>query len=365
MISALLSTAASLAAAATLVAPPASPEPLVAVRSCGQVVTTDAYLARNLLCPTGTAIELVGEGVDLDLRGHTLRGTRGSDGVLMDAWENHVVSHGTVQGFSTGVEYYQDQDDFPTGTGELTVDTVTFRDNGTGVSVVFQGIANVVGGRFLGNDVGVGTFFGSFQVSGGTAFRDNGVAVAQNARVTDATFTRNAVVAECSDGYLEIDSSRITHNERVFGSTYRCPPVLRGSYVAHNDLVLLAERSPMQASILVDNEFRDNGVVVDALGLVEVSGNTFVRNDVAVRALPIDDEEAPDPSPEYGQVELTNNLFLRNGDAIYVLGPGTLTNNRVERSSGWGIYAPNVTDGGGNAARGNAQEPQCTGVVCS
>ncbi|WP_166435968.1 hypothetical protein [Cellulomonas shaoxiangyii] len=43
----------------------------------------------------------------------------------------------------------------------------------------------------------------------------------------------------------------------------------------------------------------------------------------------------------------------------------TLGGNEARGNSGWGIHAPGVTDAGGNTARGNGNQPQCVGVVCT
>src|SRR4051812_382935 len=66
---------------------PTSPPGPVAVTACGQTVTSDAYLAHDLDCPTDTAVVLAGDGVDLDLRGHVLRGSRESNGIVLPGYE--------------------------------------------------------------------------------------------------------------------------------------------------------------------------------------------------------------------------------------------------------------------------------------
>lgn len=342
---------------AAAAAPVAQAAP-AAVTTCGQRVTADAYLARDLTCRDGVAVHLDGEGVDLDLRGRTLRGARAGDGVVVTAWQNHTVTNGTVQGFRWAVTTLESEDVVPVPDTLVRLVGVTVRDSDVGVRMD-PGVAEVTGGRVVGNDVGASSYRGAVRIAGGTVLERNGVAVSGTVAATHATFTRNDVVAECSDGDLRLSWSRFTHNARVFGSTWQCPPVLEHSYVAHNPLVLRVEHQP-SAAVLRHNAFHDNGVVVDAVGPVEATGNVFVRNDVGVRS-PVNDDD----TAFWSSVTLTDNVFVRNGDAIHALSAGTLTRNRVEHSTGWGIYAPNVTDGGGNVARGNGNEPQCTGVVCS
>ena len=54
------------------------------------------------------------------------------------------------------------------------------------------------------------------------------------------------------------------------------------------------------------------------------------------------------------------------GDGLRVLPPGkpTVANNLAQGNTGWGIFAPGVTDGGGNVARDNGAG-DCEGVVCT
>lgn len=341
---------------------PTAPPGPVAVTECGQTVTTDAYLAKNLTCPTDIAVVLAGDGVDLDLRGHVLRGSRESNGIVLPGWENHTISNGTIRGFSAGVSTTEVDATVPEP--RVRLEDVVLRENWFGLDASFTSRVVVTGGRVVDNDFGLAAGWqGGIHVTGGTVFRGNGVAVDQAVTVEGATFTGNDVVAECQDGGLTIVDSRITRNTAVFGSTWMCAPTLARSYVAHNDVVLRVEHYHSGTARVVDNEFRDNGVVIDAFGPVEAVGNTFVRNDVAVRS-PVVGVPEENPDWVYPFVTLTDNLFLRNGDAIDVLSPGVLTGNRVERSTGWGIHAPEVTDGGGNTASRNGREPQCTGVVC-
>jgi hypothetical protein len=87
-----------------------------------------------------------------------------------------------------------------------------------------------------------------------------------------------------------------------------------------------------------------------------ISGNVFRKNGSAVHG-----DWAND-----GLV-VQDNVLRGNGDAIVIdeAEPDiSLGGNTAIRNTGWGIYAPGVTDLGGNSARGNGNSPQCVGVVC-
>jgi parallel beta-helix repeat protein len=65
---------------------------------------------------------------------------------------------------------------------------------------------------------------------------------------------------------------------------------------------------------------------------------------------------------------LEGNLALRStDDGFDIAGSTTLTRNRAFRNGSFGINAgPDVTDGGGNRARGNGIAEQCTdNVACT
>ena len=76
--------------------------------------------------------------------------------------------------------------------------------------------------------------------------------------------------------------------------------------------------------------------------------------------------EANPPGEMYPErFVLEENTFRRNRDAVLVpRAAASLRGNDAFRNSGQGIVAPNATDLGGNTARGNGVEPQCTGVTC-
>ena len=99
------------------------------------------------------------------------------------------------------------------------------------------------------------------------------------------------------------------------------------------------------------------GVAVDAFWSdLTLTGNVLRGNDLAFTA-----------SGTSGAVPtLVANRFVRNGDAVVVEQPGVALGDDVAlHNAGWGIYAPDAVDLGGNTARGNGHDPQCVGVSCT
>ncbi len=120
------------AAVVTLVLGPTLPTPAAASHvSCGQVITSSTTLDADLVCPDGNGLVIQGNGVVLNLNGHTVRGhleTRtvsqpaafGDNGVLGAPYtvrfapgqfagirirgnRNAVVGPGTVEEFAAGI----------------------------------------------------------------------------------------------------------------------------------------------------------------------------------------------------------------------------------------------------------------------
>jgi hypothetical protein len=95
------------------VLPTASPTPVVAdvptdskpEISCGQTITEDTKLDKDLACPPGTesAIVIGASNITLDLGGHMLSGSAPGTGVFSVGQEGITIRNGTIEGFNAGV----------------------------------------------------------------------------------------------------------------------------------------------------------------------------------------------------------------------------------------------------------------------
>ena len=103
------------------------------------------------------------------------------------------------------------------------------------------------------------------------------------------------------------------------------------------------------------------GISVGLSTAVEISQNTANANSGEGIAI---EDGAP---IGLGNVVQGNTADGNGGDGIGVYGVGhTITSNSAKVNGGWGIYAAaGVTDGGGNAAAGNAEPAQCFGIACN
>ncbi|GIG22287.1 hypothetical protein Cch01nite_30110 [Cellulomonas chitinilytica] len=352
----------ALVSAAVLVAAPASATP--ARPACGSTLTVDTVLRSDLVC-AGDGLTLAAD-VDLDLRGHTLRSTAGGVGLSVTSTGTAKVTNGTLTGWDTAVRTLVDWDG--PGPGPLTVDRVTFRDNGMGID---------------GNgDGGIGAKSVTVTRS---AFTDNRTAAmtAQLIVVTidRTTFTGNAV------GYWGDTGSSVTvtdtgfvRNDRALIATEAGATISRSAFVENPQAVVSG--GVVSGITMTDSRLSGSDVAFDGRGASsEISGSTFVGNATAVIVGPfggtitsstfrgnqttvvLDAGEWDEPS-----AVVRDNTFRLNGDGLRLENAGasvSIGGNDARANTGWGIYAPGATDLGGNTARRNGNAPQCVGVVCS
>ena len=325
-----------LAALLTALPAAASPPPGAAVR-CGDTLTGDRYLARNLTC-AGTAFTVVAPAT-LDLRGHTLRGGDVAFAVQGEETFQFVVRNGRITGFDTVVE-----NDPGSAAWNVTFARLAIVGNGTVVHA---------------NDWG-----GPFRIEDSKVVDNTSVFAAE--RFSDLTVSRSrlvrndVVIASISDGgSAAIVDSVLVDNGRLSGFVGVANLGLLRNTIRGSDEVVSPSWWTFVA--VTDNTFVDNGVAV-SLGSHpgDVQGNTFRHNEVAIAV------SAPAGGIWDGPAQLVGNTLKHNGDGIVAQDGADVSvgDNRALRNSGWGIYAPGATDLGGNVAKGNGREPQCTGVSC-
>lgn len=213
-------------AALMAVSLPAQAAPAPVPVTCGMVVTesTDLYLANNLYCPSTDGVTILNPSaedpddaitVHVDLRGHTLRGTRSHQGVTGATNYPYrvtlVTTNGRVEGWQTGI------------VSSTTVAHVKMVDNIYGL--VCEGSCSVAESYFNRNQEA------GMLVSGETG-----------ARVTTSTFSSNGIGAY-ADGF----ASGLTVNRSVFARNATGVTLDLASY--HSDL----------------NSYRGNAVAIRVL----------------------------------------------------------------------------------------------------
>ncbi|RKG62575.1 right-handed parallel beta-helix repeat-containing protein [Corallococcus sp. AB011P] len=340
---------------------------------CGDTLTQHTKLTHDLDCPATApfALRVAGDGIVLDLGGHTVRRTGpeplSSRGILVEA--NSMVRNGTVRGFFIGIVSQP-------GTGQLRLHKLALLGNGFAVvnrsSTRFLITECFVSGNGTGLTGEVEMSSGSFDVRASVFTHNEHAAFLyyHSLDVLDSIFTSNGDVFNCVDGNVRFRSSTLAWNTAVGGSQADLVGPLfcselrfENTLIANNAaLATTLEWQPLKLS-MINSWVVSNGTGLQAaIETVYIDGNTFFDN---AGGLTLSDRPAYVPYPLIGIVR--GNQFLSNdGDGLRVPEPNTptLIRNVALHNTGFGIYAPTAFDGGGNVARDNGAG-NCVGIHCA
>jgi hypothetical protein len=284
---------------------------------CGDVITQDTTLDRDLLNCPGDGLVIGADGVRLNLAGHTVDGvdTEVTTGIKSLGFNDLVINNGNVDGFEFGVD--------------LTTSNSTIRD-----ITVTSCCSITVGIGVGGND---NTVVRNVTTNGGGMI---GVHGDRN------VVSRNLIQSQTDDSYFHVSGTdiRVSHN-RIETGCVVCEGLslgeVHGAVISHNVVTgggcncagISAFSATSTDSRLAHNTVTGMGYGITVSGDFDVFHNTSSFNDY---------------------------------DGIQVSGEGsTLTRNTANFNGELGIYAaPGTLDGGGNRARGNGNPAQCVGVRC-
>jgi hypothetical protein len=342
-----------------LIAPPAMAATAI---TCGATVTGAAYLAQDLTCADDGVI--VADNTTLDLRGHRFSGPKTSEGITITGSGAVRILNGRLSGWGTAVRVDPDAEG---DDNSLLVDRLSFTDNGSGLGAGNAGSPRSVlvqRSRFTGNSTGVSASWARIDVHTSTFTGNDQAAYANtgNLHLYDSQLVGNKTGVHCDESICEVADSVLRNNTTGVNGVVGAYVILTDNSISGSTV---AVKSSDYFSIggggeLSRNQFSKNKTAVEIdFGVnLTLTDNTFTRNTSAVTTL----ETVPG---DLTSASLTGNSFTRNGDAINLLIPVQLKQNSATYNTGWGIYAPNATDLGGNTAHHNGKSPQCTGVVCS
>jgi len=349
--------AAALALAAVTVAGPA--QAAGGGLACGSTVASSGYLTHDLRCTSGVGITML-PGATLDLRGHRLLGPGRGRGSAITAsgltpQVGVVVRNGTVRGWhnvldTDGLDVYATFDRLRA----VEVDEVA---GGLNMDVTMTRSAVTDSGTALWS------MWGGATVSDSTFRRNDGAlrgAVGGHWTVDRSTFVGNGTAIAGSEIVLSVRDSVIRSNDRGVNLSFCDGAQVRRTTFVGNRVAYFSGFVLPSAAVdqLIGDTFRWNDVAVDVELDTHLARSTFEHNGTALRA-----SHGPNEiwTPT---VSMERNLFRFNGDAVVVNSLARIATTTAVRNRGYGIYAPNATDLGGNVAWGNGTQPQCTGVVC-
>ena len=337
--------------------------------TCGMHVTSSITLGDDTPPCDGDGLLVDADDVTIDLNGHIVGGNfnSGTIGIrFADVVQRVKVANGTVRGFATGI-----------GGGEtfgLVLSNVEVRDNVEGASLSGRDI--VVDKSDFVNHVGDGLDVG--QVQGATtikssAFVGNGSDGIEASEVTVAAtkitaagnqgFGINLVV----EGDAQVTKSLLAANGAagvgIAGTFGQASPVTikKNEIFGNGGDGIRAATTPLGA-VLEGNVSGGNGgrgiAVMNNPGGTRVTKNDLVGN--STDGLFVD--------VTVGSTTVGQNRALGNGASGLNVGiaAATLAKNAATGNQLIGINTPfGAVDGGGNTARDNVTDPQCTApIVC-
>lgn len=354
---------------------------------CGDTITTDVELKRDLVDCPGNGIVIGADNIELDLNGHTIDGdgalgcadlyacdygvdnTAGHDGV--------TIENGSIREFATAV--------FVLGAADNRIRALSSSDNILGGLLLIECETSKIERNSISQN-GLTTDQAGLIVFDSTDLRIQRNSVFANGDIgmfliglSNSRLERNSVSGNPETGVeLEGSGNELTRN-RVFENGDNIAMIGDDNIVTRNEVedALGFPDDPTGGFgiLLVDgdrNLFRGNDVDGAASSGIRIrhpdatgtADNNVVRDNEVTRAkldgILIDEAAS-------GSLVERNVVSGGGDDGIDVESPTTtLTRNRANGNGDLGIEAvAGVTDGGGNRATGNGNPAQCQGVTCS
>jgi len=320
---------------------------------CGDVVTSDVSLTRDLTGCPGDGLVIGAPHVRIDLNHHRIVGSDAADtAAIRDEGfaDLHVVG-GALTHFDIGVDF-EDAD-------HLHVVSTRFRSAADfGILVVRSNGGSVVRCRLSG----VGTAAVQLALADHYRIGRNRL-TGNNDGVSLFQSSHNRIVRNVSsDSGAGIDLVHASNHNAIVGNTTDREGdtgVLLDDHADHNLIARNHARGSGFAGIavgasvgntVVDNH--TNGNLGSGIAIVDAAPHTLVARNRA----DLNGAAPPGCVPECPLLD----------DGIHVDAPGTtLTANHADANADLGIdAATGVTDGGRNIARHNGDARECTQVIC-
>jgi parallel beta-helix repeat protein len=361
---------------------------------CGQVLTTSTVVANDLTNCHTVGLVIGGDGVTLDLNGHTIDGDSQSDfeGIQDKGYDNVTIRNGVVREFVEGIAVLHAQN--------IAVSDVTllkhrhvgvFADSVNGMTVqhtsssliAFSGVFVTRSSRVdISDNVvrrsGAGVAVSETTASSITANRiartgcigiDVGNASTYNVIDTNTVTGAGCEAVVVADGssHNAVTRNTTTGNDAGIGVAYANANTVSGNVVHDNHFVGLylfaASDNRLDGNVLSGNGQGSEGGIH-----VLPDGGALARRNIVSRNT-ITDSVGDGILVDAGSpgTMLDRNVANQNSDdGIDVDEPrATLRANQANNNGDLGIEAvAGVTDAGGNTASGNGDARQCTHVAC-
>jgi len=271
-------------------------------------------------------------GADITVRNGTLDGTDApawTTGINAMVSMDAVLEELTIRGYAAGVE----------PGGRTTLRGSTLEGNRSGVFNYWGTGAQIRDNRFQDNTRGIAFIGGGAATIVGNHFEGNRAGI--QAGISD-------------DGGMDDSTVRSNRFERNrFGIAIE-QFVGADNIVIEENEIFASESSGIAVISMFYDSFYDGG-----------GRNVIIRNNLV---------EGSGTAPEevstcLGQADGCISRLAEDGITVLAWNPAipptiTVGGNRTVGNAGHGIYAPGVSDGGGNIASTNGASPACVGVTC-
>lgn len=126
----------------------AAPTPLAA---CGTVSTPGNFVVTKNLNASGDCLTITASNVNIDLKGHTIRGDGTGNGIVGSNLQNIVIDDGTITNFALGISLTMSLN----GASDDTIENLTVSNN-TGGGILVDGCCNTFANLTVNNNGGSG-----------------------------------------------------------------------------------------------------------------------------------------------------------------------------------------------------------------
>jgi parallel beta-helix repeat protein len=284
---------------------------------CGDVITQDTRLDRDLIDCPGNGIAIGAANIRLDLAGHTVDGSRSGTGVDNTGGHDGVtIENGSIKDFGSGV--------FLDGAAGNRLRGLLLSNGSAGIV-----LANSVESRVEKNST---SDYGSWGLVLFASDRN---------RVEMNSFTNSSFRGAYGLQLLDSDGNAIEKN------------VASHSFFAAIDVFAGSDDNTVDKNTGSDSFF--------GLSIQDADRNVLTKNVVSLATDGIFSDNRSE-----GTLISANDAFQNSDDGIDVEDAATtLTRNTANDNGDLGIEAVlGVTDGGGNRATGNGNPAQCVSVSC-
>jgi large repetitive protein len=243
------------------------------ISSCGEVVTTNAFLTQSIYCPGSSGIVVGAAGITIDLKGFTLRGDRSSNTWGVDnssGFDGVTIKNGVLRDFTAGVIAF--------GADRLTLSNMVASGNAsTGISVGGASIsirsASAVGNPQVGIEV-EGT---SAKIQSSTA---SGNQIGIYILGDSATIRSSAAEGNAGSGILVEGASAKIQSSVASGND------LDGIFVLGEGASLIRNRTDGNGYQLDTSDFQRDGIQVVWATSPPVGTNIAHGNDDPFECIP-------------------------------------------------------------------------------